>query len=110
MIMRVLHLTIKKRFFYMIKSGFKPEEYREDKDYWIKRLFVNHREYFELKKNKEGSSMFTHVQFYNGWAASTKYPNFLIELKGYRYGTGKLEWGAEPGKEYFVIKLGEIIK
>jgi len=25
-------------------------------------------------------------------------------------GTGKPEWGAEPGKKYFVIQLGETIK
>ena len=32
--MRVLHLTLKKKWFDMILSGEKKEEYREIKSYW----------------------------------------------------------------------------
>lgn len=36
-------------------------------------------------------------------------PWFAIELKGITQGVGKSEWGAEEGKQYFVLSLGEII-
>ena len=37
-LMRILHLTLKKKWFDMIASGEKREEYRELKPYWHKRL------------------------------------------------------------------------
>lgn len=40
--MKVLHLTLKKKWFDMIESGEKKEEYREIKPYWIRKL-VNPR-------------------------------------------------------------------
>ena len=46
----VLHLTLKKYWFDMIKSGIKKEEYREIKDYWVKRLF-RFPEIFDCLKN-----------------------------------------------------------
>lgn len=46
----VLHLTLKKYWFDMIKSGVKKEEYREIKDYWVKRLF-RFPEIFNCLKN-----------------------------------------------------------
>ena len=46
----VLHLTLKKYWFDMIKSGVKKEEYREIKGYWIKRLF-RFPEIFDCLKN-----------------------------------------------------------
>lgn len=35
---KILHLTLKKKWFDMIASGEKKEEYREVKDYWVLRL------------------------------------------------------------------------
>lgn len=94
----------------MIASGEKKEEYRDEKEFWVKRLFVNHSEYFQLKKNKKGSSMFTHVKFARGGHFHPSILQMVIELKGYEYRTGNPDWGAEPGKEYLVIKLGQILK
>jgi ASC-1-like (ASCH) protein len=37
--MEVLHLTLRKKWFDLIKSGEKKIEYREIKPYWTKRLF-----------------------------------------------------------------------
>lgn len=102
-----LHLTIKKQWFDMIRSGEKLEEYRDKADYWISRLCD-----FDkcLKSNSyDHFKDFDTVQFYNGWACSTKYPNFKIQCKGIEIREGRPEWGAEPGKKYFVIKLGEKI-
>lgn len=36
--MNILHLTLKKKWFDLILSGKKTEEYREIKPYWEKRL------------------------------------------------------------------------
>ena len=36
--MRILSLPLKKEWYNMIESGIKTEEYREIKQYWIKRL------------------------------------------------------------------------
>lgn len=36
---KILHLTLKKKWFDMIALGEKKEEYREIKPYWVKRLF-----------------------------------------------------------------------
>ncbi|HET8736229.1 MAG TPA: ASCH domain-containing protein, partial [Pricia sp.] len=36
--MKTLHLNLKKKWFDMILSGEKKEEYREIKEYWIGRL------------------------------------------------------------------------
>lgn len=106
---KVLHLTIKRQWYDMIASGEKKEEYRDEKEFWIKRLFVNHREYFELQKKGKATSMFSRVKLYNGWACSEKYRNITLKVNGYEYREGRPEWGAEPGKKYFVIKLGEKI-
>jgi hypothetical protein len=49
---------------------------------------------------------FTHICFSNGYAKNR--PQFTVELKGISIGTGKPEWGAIEGKQYFVLELGEI--
>jgi len=38
LIVKTLYLTLKKKWFDMIVSGVKKEEYRESKVYWLKRL------------------------------------------------------------------------
>lgn len=91
--MKVLHLTLKKKWFDMIASGEKKEEYRENKPYWTKRL-----------ENKE----YTHVLFRHGYSKNA--PQIFCELEDIVFRDGKKEWGAESGKAYYVIKLGEIIK
>ena len=90
--MNILHLTLKKKWFDLILSGKKTEEYREIKPYWEKRLM---------------GKTYDHVIFRNGYAANA--PQFTIELKSITQGIGKSEWGAEEGKIYFVLSLGEII-
>ncbi len=114
----ILHLTLTKKWFDLILSGEKKEEYREIKDYWIQRLthfdmsvFVADRSsqmphllnpYF-LDKWKQ----FDTIRFTNGYAKNA--PSFDIECKGIRIDTGRKEWGAESGKQYFVISLGNVI-
>lgn len=87
-----LHLTLKKNWFDLILSGEKKEEYREIKPYWEKRLM---------------GKKYDRIIFRNGYA--TNAPQFTIKLKSITQGIGKSEWGAEEGKRYFVLSLGEII-
>jgi hypothetical protein len=100
--MRILHLTLKAKFFDMIASGEKKEEYREIKLYWESRLCSGFPHRYAAKD-------FDAIRFARGGHFHPSIPQLLIEWKGMEMRTGKPEWGAEPGKEYFVIKLGEII-
>lgn len=97
--MKTLHLTLKKKWFDMIASGEKKEEYREDKAYWRRRLL--HRGIVADGK------LFHEVQFRNGYRADS--PKMRFNVKAIEPGEGRPEWGAVPGEWYFVIKLGERI-
>lgn len=88
--MKILHLTLKKKWFYMILNGMKKEEYREIKPYWEKRF------------NKKYDA----IQFRNGYNKSA--PAFFIELKEIKTGIGNMEWGA-PFAKVYILKLGKII-
>lgn len=86
---KTLYLSLKAKWYDMIESGEKTEEYREIKEYWYKRL---------TNKN------YKYVRFSYGYTRRT----MTFECKDIIcWETGKPEWGAEPGKEYFVIKLGK---
>jgi hypothetical protein len=104
--MKILKLTLKKKWFDLILSGEKKEEYREKKDYWITRLCD-----FDKCLQTNSYNHFKHfdaVQFTNGYSATS--PTFVIECKGIEIAKGKTHWGAEPHEKYFVIKLGKIIQ
>jgi hypothetical protein len=88
--MKILHLTLTKKWFDMIKSGLKMEEYREIKPYWDKRL----------------SKAYDAIRFANGYGKHV--PHFTIELKGVRIGNGNPEWGAPPYAVY-ILSLGNIL-
>lgn len=98
--MRVLHLTLKKKWFNMIASGDKKEEYREIKKHWISRIIPSGNLVDPCRD-------FSAIEFKNGYGEDA--PTLLVRCEGIDIGTGKENWGAEPGKEYFVIKLGNII-
>lgn len=90
--MKILHLTLKKKWFDMIASGEKKEEYRDIKDYWKIRLI--------------GKS-YDAILFSNGYRSDR--PQVLIEYGGVCSGLGIIEWGAPPEKEVYILKLGEIL-
>lgn len=105
----MLTLPIKKKWFDMILSGEKKEEYREIKPYWTKRfktrcLLFNHEmtkeEMNYLCINEE--SMSTYVIFKNGYGTDS--PKIKCKVKIFT-GQGKPEWGAEPDKKYYVLKI-----
>ncbi|EMA3788857.1 hypothetical protein U2U65_003476 [Vibrio cholerae] len=92
--MATLHLTLKKKWFELIKSGHKTEEYRKIKPYWDRRLMA-------------GKSFDT-ITFKNGYAKNA--PTFTIELKEILSGLGVVEWGAPENEPVYILKLGSIIK
>lgn len=91
----ILYLTLKKKWYDMIASGEKKEEYREIKPYWIKRL------HFDIWNTKP----FDYIIFSNGYSKDA--PKIKIEFLGMKVGIGNPSWGWE--KECYVISLGEII-
>ena len=102
----MLILPIKKKWFEMILSGEKKEEYREIKQYYVTRFrndtapdlwnFVR-----EIKTNPQEIE----ILFRNGYSSDS--PSFKAKCE-LTTGTGKEEWGAEKGKEYFVLKIKNI--
>jgi hypothetical protein len=88
---KVLHLTLKRKWFDLIRSGTKTEEYREIKQFWNKRLFAH---------------KFTHVCFRNGYKRNA--PTHWVELGAIEVGVGQTEWGAQEGVEVYILKLRPI--
>lgn len=96
----MLTLPIKKRWFDMILSGEKKEEYREVKPYYERRfnslfLFVGSNEYREQ------------ICFRNGYSAKSN--SFIAECSLHK-GNGKIEWGAEQDIEYFILTIHKVLK
>ena len=90
--MENLELTLKRRWFDMVASGEKKEEYRSPSDWILSRL--NGRKY-------------SRVRFRNGYSKTS--PVVVCEYLGWAIGHGKLEWGA--GFDFvIIIKLGRVIE
>lgn len=107
-------MSLKTKWFEMTKSGIKKEDYREITKYWISRLTKGKN--FSVIHNEDGLEInvlfkkFDHNIMTLGYPKSGDTERTLkIEHAGIEIRTGNPEWGAEPGKLYFVIKHGEII-
>lgn len=124
--MKILHLPLKARWYDMIESGEKREEYREITPYWEKRLL----DYQRLKKYVEENIKelrikqmlfphrtvlegadrafprgYTHVLFRYGYTKRT----MLFEIESITMGfDGKPEWGAPTDRPVFIIRLGRM--
>jgi hypothetical protein len=116
--MKTLHLTLKKKWFDMILSGEKKEEYREIKVYWVKRLIGNiwtSKEDFEYWLNNlpEYATLqhvlnnYDTITFKNGYSKNA--PEMVVRLKKITVEYGVEKWGAIPDTNYFVFQLGEIL-
>ena len=86
-----LFLPLKAKWYDMIESGIKTEEYRKFKEYWFKRL-----------ANKK----YKYVRFSYGYTRRT----MTFEIEDLGLDIGRPEWGAIPGKVCFVIRLGRRLK
>lgn len=97
-----MELPIAEPWFSMILSGEKKEEYREIKPYWYARL----KKVFSFVKNTTvpvESDWDKHwIRFRNGYGKGR--PSVMAQVT-LRRDTGKTEWGAEEGKEYYVLKI-----
>lgn len=88
----------------MIALGEKPEEYRLLKEYYITRLLSSYE--IDTKTNRIKNPVFkpfTKVIFKNGYSRKARVMEKKIE--SIKIGYGKRKWGAEKGKQYFIIKL-----
>lgn len=99
----MLILPIKRKWFDMIVSGEKKEEYRELKEYWHKRFSKADLGYicpfgFVGRNPRE-------VMFRNGYSIDSPSCICLVKLT---LGKGRPEWGAEPDKDYFILKIIEV--
>jgi ASC-1-like (ASCH) protein len=79
---KILHLTLKKKWFDLIKAGEKTKEYREVKPYWTTRL-----------ENK----VYDEIHFRNGYSKNSPFM--------------KVEWkGMKKENDQYVILLGKILR
>ena len=96
-----LEVPISEPWFSMLKNGKKKEEYREIKPYWTARL----RKIFPFVKNTNipfENAFRIWIRLRNGYGKAR--PSILAEVSLKR-GYGKPEWGAEEGKEYYVLTV-----
>jgi hypothetical protein len=127
--MKILHATLKGKWFDMIASEEKKEEYRELKEYWGKRLInlpteAHPDNIYDLMKQlsslklypsaetclKAFDAEFKHfdiIRFRNGYSKNAR--TMDIEFKGIDVGFGHTAWGATLADHYFIISLGKII-
>ena len=130
-----LQLSLKRKWFEMTKAGIKTEDYRNITPYWITRLL--NCEYPEERKGENkaipegiifdienGHTPSEVIRAYFckfrpfetntmtlGYPKSTDTDRILkLEHKGIEIREGRQEWGAEPGKLYFVILHGHKIE
>ena len=91
--MKILHMTLHKKWFNLIANGKKSEEYREIKPYWTK---IFSRQKYDA------------IQFVNGYGNNR--PRALVELKCIRAGLGVAEWGAPEQTEVYILILGKVLE
>ena len=119
---KTLHLVLKRKWWDMIESGEKKEEYREVCHYWAIRLLDEQYRWYsqntdypsdfdwwlfwKLVTKSISFREYSKVCFHLGYTNTTM--TFRIEY--FTLSMGKEEWGAEPNKHYFIIKLGERVE
>lgn len=92
---KILHQSLKTKWYRMIETGEKTEEYREHGPYWCQRI------------QPSPCPQYTHVQFSLGYPKKNDATRRMtFELKAIEYREGREEWGAEKGKKYLVEVLG----
>jgi len=94
--METLHLNLHRKWFDMILSGEKREEYRELSPYWKKRF---------VKVRDDGVKTIT---FSNGYAKNRR--QMVVEIDYISIRGGLVEWGAERGTDYIVVHLGRVLE
>lgn len=115
--MKILHLTLQKKWFDMIESGDKKEEYRYLSHFFCSRFLndfhwprsrgkYSHPDLEEIYSYE--FKTWDYVTFTNGYSPNSR--RVTLKFEGLEIRHGLEEWGAYPDKLYFVIKLGERIE
>ena len=118
----MLTLPIKKKWFDMILSGEKKEEYREIKSYWTKRF----SKYFEIEERElikrvddflkinQGNSFLLlagrktkNIKLRNGYSNASPY---VIVKVTFLIGEGMVECGAKINEIYYCLKILDILE
>lgn len=102
----ILPLVLKRRWYDMIASGKKREEYRDYKPYWKWRMlkWVNHQ---HADFDSIGNNKLLVIGFSRGYKKPDMF--FLLDRHALREGAVHPEWG-ESRAPHFVLVLGERIK
>jgi hypothetical protein len=118
----MLTLPIQRKWFDMILSGEKKEEYREIKEYYETRfqnlfgavtiypssIFSDRSEYELLQGEAVPEEIrkdsMQEIIFRNGYSKDSKAIKARCKL---RIGKGRPEWGAEPDKQYYILEISD---
>ena len=91
----MLTLPIKKKWYDMILSGEKKEEYREITPYYEKR-FRN------MGMLDDNGGWYGELRLRNGYHANAP----TLQIRALLFiGPGRSEWGAEPGRTYYILDI-----
>jgi hypothetical protein len=111
--MDTITLTLHKKWFDLILSDEKTEEYREIKPYWVRRLIGNYQQYNDGSVFYRGDYMMpfgvSRIRFRNGYAKDAR--EMIVEWLGISVGAPNPNWcdHADIGRILFCLKLGRII-
>lgn len=111
----MLILPIKRKWFDMIRSGKKKEEYREIKPYYKARFYNAIKEVLDKETFAQqatnlilyDNTVMIDVIFRNGYSKNSPQIKCKCIFKG--KGQGRIEWGAEEGKEYYILEILKIV-
>ena len=109
-----LHLTLKKEWFDLIATGVKKEEYREIKEYWVRRL-MRYRDMMSpgqvlLPGQYTITEGIDRIEFRNGYKPDS--PRIVVEWIGLEVGKPNPAWFPKDGdleENVFILKLGRVI-
>ena len=112
----MLTLPIKRKWYDMIASGEKKEEYREIKPYYDKCLGkeiigfpftkVIIENFKSIKAYDKSQFKIIDIIFRNGYKKDSPKIKCKCELN---IGEGKEKWGAEAGKKYYILEILEVL-
>ena len=99
-----LHLVLKFKWFDMIASGEKLEEYREINPYWQTRLFPTSKFSNEGKVYNIEPKGFETITFQRGYSKNA--PQLIVKFLGLSAGQSRPKWSENAeSKHCFIIKF-----
>ena len=102
----MLVLPIKKKWFDMIVSGEKKEEYREIKPYYTVRFRNAMYGVGRVRASDPEYLGWNWIILRNGYNRNAPFVYAKVKI---RIGKGKPEWGAEPDTDYYVLEILDLM-